>query len=75
MESLYFRNLLLLGFDVEANTAKHGIQFFPEMFRTANVKGMEVIFYFLLQKLNPNQTKEVIKYITRQCSELELYDL
>eukprot|EP01117_Protostelium_nocturnum_P000058 TRINITY_DN1014_c0_g1_i1.p1 TRINITY_DN1014_c0_g1~~TRINITY_DN1014_c0_g1_i1.p1 ORF type:complete len:559 (-),score=121.56 TRINITY_DN1014_c0_g1_i1:1037-2713(-) len=63
MESAFFCNVLLLGFDCENEKKKHSILFHSEMFKSPNVKGMEVIFYFLLLKMFGNETKEEFKNV------------
>ncbi len=59
VDQVFFTNILLLGFDPTTESKKHSIAFVPEMFKSPNVKGMEVISYFLFGKLNPKETKEV----------------
>lgn len=56
-ETIWFNNLILLGFDTTEIQRKTNISFFPEMFRVANVKGMEQVVYFFLEQIF---TKEVM---------------
>mmetsp|Transcript_21705 Transcript_21705/g.30372 ORF Transcript_21705/g.30372 Transcript_21705/m.30372 type:complete len:719 (+) Transcript_21705:131-2287(+) len=62
-ETAFFTNLLLLGFDVNAEQKKHGIPFTSQMFKTPNSKAMEVVFYFLLIQLDPIKTAQDFKGI------------
>lgn len=62
-ENIFFINLILLGFDLENEQKNQNILFYPEMFKKPNEKGMELIFYFLFQKLlGISQCKEVIYF-------------
>ena len=58
LEELTFTNLTLLGFDVRENEARHQTPFCPSMFDTSNGKGMEVIMFFLLHRLDPGRARE-----------------
>lgn len=58
MEKEFFSNIVMLGFDAEAERRRFGIVFSPDMFRRPNAKGMEVIFHFLICKHSP-PTEEV----------------
>jgi hypothetical protein len=59
MEATMFTNLLLLGIDAVEISKKYGIPIGPDMFKSANVKGMEVIFHFLFSCIDPKKAKEV----------------
>eukprot|EP00743_Colponemidia_sp_Colp-15_P011284 GILK01012564.1.p1 GENE.GILK01012564.1~~GILK01012564.1.p1 ORF type:complete len:814 (-),score=144.86 GILK01012564.1:37-2439(-) len=62
-EDVMFNSLLLLGFDCESMEKKHRIPFNKEMFshRQGNLKGMEVVIYFLLHRLNPEETERTFR--------------
>eukprot|EP01102_Stenamoeba_stenopodia_P009908 TRINITY_DN2942_c0_g1_i1.p1 TRINITY_DN2942_c0_g1~~TRINITY_DN2942_c0_g1_i1.p1 ORF type:complete len:743 (-),score=208.01 TRINITY_DN2942_c0_g1_i1:26-2218(-) len=60
-ENCFWNSLLILGFDPDLNSKKHGIPFTADMFRKNNVKGMEVIFYFLFSKISPAKTKDLFR--------------
>eukprot|EP00056_Hartaetosiga_gracilis_P005954 m.91300 g.91300 ORF g.91300 m.91300 type:complete len:209 (-) comp12326_c0_seq7:5432-6058(-) len=61
-EDLLFRNLRLLGFDAHEESTRHHVHCHKRMFNNGNVKGLYVVVYFLLMKLNPLRTKEDFKY-------------
>lgn len=61
--SLFFHNLLLLGFDPQRYEQKFQIAFHAEMFHKPNVKAMQVVIYFLLMKLSPQETRERFKHV------------
>ncbi len=58
VESIVFKSLSILGFDFEHESRKHNVRFGVDMFKSPNVKGMEIILYFLLTKYDPKM-KEV----------------
>ncbi len=55
VETIFFTNLMLLGFEPNKYEKKYRIVFNKNMFKTANTKGMEVIFHFLFQRLDPKK--------------------
>ena len=58
--TLWYSNLILLGFDTDEVQKKTNIVFTPDMFRVANVKGMEqVVFFFFENIFTPHRTREV----------------
>jgi hypothetical protein len=59
LNQVFFANLLLLGFDVNAEQRKHGVSFHADMFRKPNEKGLFVVLYFLIVRLYPKSSKEV----------------
>ena len=60
--TLWYSNLILLGFDTDEVQKKTNIVFSPDMFRVANVKGMEqVVFFFFENIFSPHRTKEVFR--------------
>jgi hypothetical protein len=58
-EDLFFRNLLLLGFDRDQAEKKHGVPLGKDMFHGCNVKAMEIVFHFLFSHISPDATKDV----------------
>jgi hypothetical protein len=57
-DNLWFTNLLLLGFDPINLEKKHRIVFNKDMFKNANVQGMEIVFHFLFNRLDPKKTEK-----------------
>nr|CAG4708665.1 unnamed protein product [Naegleria fowleri] len=57
-ESVLFSNLLLLGFDPNAYEEKYNLAFHKDMFKNTNIKGMEIIMYFLFSKLDMKRTEK-----------------
>ena len=58
--TIWYTNLILLGFDVSDAQKKTNIVFSADMFRVANVKGMEQVIYFFLECIFTQQKiKEV----------------
>ena len=64
VERLFYDNLLLLGFEAGALTKKYGASLGADMFRRSNPKAMEIVVYFLLLKIAPEQTKDVRAAVT-----------
>jgi hypothetical protein len=58
-EHIWFINMLMLGFNPQAEQKKHSLAFNEEMFRRPNEKGMEVVLHFLFQRLLGSKAKEV----------------
>jgi len=52
-EAILFTNLSLLGFDPKEQQRLYKVSIQPDMFRRANQKGMEVVLYFLLRCVIP----------------------
>eukprot|EP00698_Gefionella_okellyi_P021741 TRINITY_DN7116_c0_g1_i1.p1 TRINITY_DN7116_c0_g1~~TRINITY_DN7116_c0_g1_i1.p1 ORF type:complete len:326 (-),score=47.76 TRINITY_DN7116_c0_g1_i1:613-1590(-) len=63
MEQLFYSNLQLLGFNSVEHAEKFKVQFTPTMFRTSNVRGMEVVLHFLLEKLDSKNAAEQFRDI------------
>jgi len=61
VEHVFFRNLILLGFDPANEKKRHNVVFSPEMFKSPNVKAMEVVFYFIFSCLDPSSSKEYFR--------------
>jgi hypothetical protein len=59
MESVFWDNVTLLGFDVKENESKHKTKFNEEMFKKPNPSGLFVLLYFLFSKLNPKKCKNL----------------
>jgi hypothetical protein len=59
IEDAFWKNLILLGFDKELFEKQYNMSFNKEMFRNSNIKGMEILLYFLLRKIAPEKVKEV----------------
>ncbi|KAG2391773.1 hypothetical protein C9374_013258 [Naegleria lovaniensis] len=57
-ESVLFSNLLLLGFDPNAYEEKYNLAFHKDMFKNTNIKGMEIIMYFLFSKLDMKRAEK-----------------
>lgn len=57
-EDALFSSLLLLGLDPDFAEKKYGCSISREMFRTPNVKGMEVVLHYLLTRVSP-EAKDV----------------
>lgn len=55
MRQSFFTNLLLLGFDKEANEKKDNVLYNEDTFLVANNKGALTILHFLLNKLDPDE--------------------
>ncbi|XP_036356782.1 HAUS augmin-like complex subunit 6 isoform X2 [Octopus sinensis] len=53
----FFTNILLLGFDREAQEKKDHLQYNENMFAVPNNKGALPILYFLMEKLDPEEAK------------------
>ena len=47
-QSLYWHNLLLLGFDVQAQSQAHRIELYPNMFDKPHARAMQMLLHFLL---------------------------
>jgi hypothetical protein len=58
-ETVFWNNLLLLGFDSEEYEKKYQMQFNRDMFQKVNVKGMEIVMFFLIGKIEQEPTKTV----------------
>eukprot|EP01028_Stygiella_incarcerata_P012608 TRINITY_DN793_c0_g1_i1.p1 TRINITY_DN793_c0_g1~~TRINITY_DN793_c0_g1_i1.p1 ORF type:complete len:541 (-),score=167.02 TRINITY_DN793_c0_g1_i1:982-2517(-) len=54
VKDLFFRNLLLLGFNVQKEQEASKISFTPTMFDRANATGMEIVLHFLLDRIDPD---------------------
>ncbi|XP_057303017.1 uncharacterized protein LOC130638846 [Hydractinia symbiolongicarpus] len=61
LREVTFTNLLLLGFNPEANEAQYRIPFTRDMFSVPNRKAMEVVLHFLFTKLNNDSAKETFR--------------
>jgi len=61
VREVVFSNLLLLGFDVEANEAQSRIPFNRDIFSLPNRKGMEVVMHFLFICLSKDTAKQAFK--------------
>jgi len=72
-ENVFFTNLLLLSFDPHKEEKKHGIPFHPKMFLTTNAKGMQVILYFLLNRLSSEKAKKVLPMVVTISSATSTY--
>ncbi|CAE1248224.1 HAUS6 [Acanthosepion pharaonis] len=57
MRQSFFTNLLLLGFDKEANEKKDNVIYNEDTFVVANNKGALTVLHFLLNKLDPEECK------------------
>lgn len=55
MRQSFFTNLLLLGFDKEANEKKDNVIYNEDTFVVANNKGALTVLHFLLNKLDPEE--------------------
>lgn len=60
IERLFYDNLLLLGFEAAALAKKYNASLGPDMFRRSNPKAMEIVVYFLLMRIEPDKTKDVL---------------
>lgn len=61
LESLFFNNLVLLGFNIKENEFNNRMKFHKEMFRSTNPKAMEIIFSFLFKLLDPKRSEKDFK--------------
>ncbi|XP_033123992.1 mucin-17-like [Anneissia japonica] len=67
--SIFFSNILLLGFEPGAMEAKYSIPFTKDMFAMPNKKAFEVVMYFLLTRLNPALAKERFRVCYPVCDK------
>lgn len=56
-ESLFFTNLLLLGFNVENHEKEYRIPFHKDMFKSSNVRAMEIITHFMMGKMEGDKKR------------------
>eukprot|EP00898_Chlorokybus_atmophyticus_P003291 jgi/Chlat1/3963/Chrsp26S04039 len=68
LESAMMSNLLLLGLEPEQVKARYGVELHERMFRVSNIKAMEIVVHFLLTKLDPEQSKKIVR---QRLNELE----
>ncbi|KAK2951747.1 hypothetical protein BLNAU_13359 [Blattamonas nauphoetae] len=62
-EILWFDNLVLLGFDTPRQESLNGVKFSPDMFSKVNIKGMQIVVHFFLQKIFGEEAiKESFKF-------------
>ncbi|KAL9645565.1 hypothetical protein ABK040_000628 [Willaertia magna] len=57
VDSIFFSNLLLLGFDPAYYEQRYNMPFHKELFKNSNIRGMEIIMYFLFHKLDSKRAE------------------
>jgi len=76
LETVFFSNMMLLGFDVERENKRHGVRITHDIFRRGNSKATEIVLHFLLSSLNPLKAKEVLQTLSLSLElSLSLSDL
>ena len=70
----WWANMLLLGFDAQAESKRHAVEISEAIFYQRSSKALEVVLHFLLSKLDSDRALKVISTVHKLASLIVLQE-